>query len=139
VRTFHQLSFISSIAIVISLLSFSSTIGRERFGMSNERIEIEKKPKIQIFRPNEQNAPTETVFINLPIIEQNAQSTPEPVVDESGEANIIETETGTPTATPIPVQTGTTNLPIVIGALAIIIVIILAWFFIGFLPNRNLD
>jgi len=46
-------------------------------------------------------------------------------------------DTPTPTPTPIPVQTGTTNLPIVIGAGVIIGVILLAWLFVSYLPNKN--
>ena len=83
------------------------------------------------------NSPTETLVFNLPIVEQNAPTeTPIPeLYPEPG--SIVETPPGTATPTPIPIQTGANNLPIVIGALAIIFVILLAWFFIGYLPARN--
>lgn len=83
------------------------------------------------------NSPTETLIFNLPIVEQNAP-TDTPIPDLYPEpGSVLETPPGTPTPTPIPVQTGANNLPIVIGAFAIISVILLAWFFIGYLPARN--
>ncbi|UCD98441.1 MAG: hypothetical protein JSV42_16035 [Chloroflexota bacterium] len=81
-----------------------------------------------------QSTTTVTVIINLPIIEHdNMTETPVPIITELAE----EIPTGTPTPTPIPVQTGSVNIPIVFGAMAIISVIILAWFFIRFLPKRS--
>jgi len=74
---------------------------------------------------------TTTIVINLPIIEQNEPEIT-PVPDTSDQI-----DTPTPTPTPIPVQTGTTNLPIVIGAGVIIGVILLAWLFVSYLPNKN--
>lgn len=69
-------------------------------------------------------------------IKQHAQINLVPLESAPTEA---EPDPGTPTPTPIPIQRGSTNLPIVFGALAIVIVIILAWFFIGFLPNKYKD
>ena len=59
------------------------------------------------------------------------------LVPLEGAPTEAEPDPGTPTPTPIPIQRGSTNLPIVFGALAIVIVIILAWFFVGFLPKRD--
>jgi hypothetical protein len=42
----------------------------------------------------------------------------------------------TPTSTPLPPQTGATNLPIVIGASAIYLIILLAWLLVGWRPRR---
>ena len=82
-------------------------------------------------------SPTGTVIFNLPIVEQNAP-TSTPIPAEIYPAPEVGTEIppGTPTPTPIPVQTGAVNLPIVIGALAIIVVILFAWFFVGYLPSK---
>ena len=80
--------------------------------------------------------PSTTVFVNLPIIEHNvSQETPNPQDDV--QEVVAATALETPTPTPIPQQTGATNLPIVIGALAIMIVVILAWFFVSYLPGRK--
>ena len=80
--------------------------------------------------------PSITVIVNLPIIEQNvSQETPAP--QEDVQEVVAATALDTPTPTPIPQQTGATNLPIVIGALAIMIVVILAWFFVSYLPGRK--
>lgn len=87
------------------------------------------------------DSPTETIVINLPVIENNnPNSTPIPFENYPPPGLVTETPvlTQTPTQTPIPVQTGTVNLPIVIGAVAIIVVILFAWFFVGFLPSRNI-
>jgi len=82
--------------------------------------------------------PSTTVIVNLPIIEQNVSpETPSPESNDP-ESNIIAAlETLTPTPTPIPQQTGSTNLSIVIGAAAIIAVVVLAWLFVSYLPNKN--
>lgn len=88
------------------------------------------------------DSPTETVVLNLPVIENNNQnSTPSPLDNYPPPGVVTETPqfTETPTPTPIPVQTGTVNLPIVIGAIAIIVVIFFAWFFVGFLPSRKIE
>jgi hypothetical protein len=84
--------------------------------------------------------PTNTVIINLPIIENNAPiSTPLSPESYPAPESSPENPPGTPTPTPIPVQTGSANVPIVLGALAIISVILLAWFFLGYLPSRIKD
>jgi hypothetical protein len=137
VKPLLQFSIILSLVFVISLLGYSTIISVDQDLTSPRRLDKENNLYLQIFRPNEQVSPTVTIYINLPIIEQDAQTTPEPIATDPEPVTEIEAETGTPTPTPIPVQTGSVNLPIVIGALAIIVVIILAWFFIGFLPNRN--
>jgi hypothetical protein len=104
---------------------------------------IDSESKISNFERQLKNyqadAPTETVVFNLPVIENNSQnSTPSPLDNypPPGLVTEIPLITPTPTPTPIPVQTGTVNLPIVIGATAIIVVILFAWFFVGFLPSR---
>jgi hypothetical protein len=87
-----------------------------------------------------QTTPSVINFVNLPIVEQSAPAaTLVPVIYSSGSNELAEedTSTPTPTPTPIPIQSGSTNFPIVIGALAIIIVIILTWFFVGYLPSRS--
>lgn len=82
--------------------------------------------------------PSTTVIVNLPIIEHNvSQETPAPQEDVQEVVAATALDTLTPTSTPIPQQTGATNLPIVIGALAIMIVVILAWFFVSYLPGRK--
>jgi hypothetical protein len=44
--------------------------------------------------------------------------------------------TPTITPTPLPPQTGLTNLPIVVGAAAIVGIIFLAWLLVGLRPVR---
>ena len=85
-------------------------------------------------------SPTGTIIFNLPIIEQSLPtSTPLPNENYPAPEPGVETVPGTPTPTPIPIQTGSENVHIVIGAFAIIIVVVLAWFFIGYLPSRSKD
>jgi hypothetical protein len=136
-RPSHQFTFVLSIVLVISFLSYSTTFALDHTSITNGSKVNEINPETKNYRSFQQVSPTETIYINLPIIEQNAQTTPEPVTDDSAAVTEIESDSGTPTPTPIPVQSGSVNLPIVIGALAIIIVIILAWFIISFLPNRS--
>jgi len=82
--------------------------------------------------------PSTTVIVNLPIIEQNvSMETPSPQNNGSESELTAPLETLTPTPTPIPQQSGSTNLPIVIGAAAIISVVVLAWLFVSYLPNKN--
>ena len=82
--------------------------------------------------------PSTTVIVNLPIIEQNVSiETPSPLNIDSESELIAPLESLTPTPTSIPQQTGSTNLPIVIGAAAIITVVVLAWLFASYLPNKN--
>lgn len=107
---------------------------------SSKRVPAGSIQHSQLIRSNQQVSPTTTIIVNLPIIEQNAlTATPVPVNDGSEAGSEIVPDPSTPTPTPIPVQTGSVNLPIVIGALAIIVVIILAWLFVGFLPDKNKD
>jgi len=82
--------------------------------------------------------PSTAVTVNLPIIEQNvSMETPSPQKNDSESEITAPLETQTPTPTPIPQQTGSTNLPIVIGAAAIITVVVLAWLIVSYLPNKN--
>jgi hypothetical protein len=90
------------------------------------------------FSDNRLVTPSTTSIVNLPIIEQNvAQETPSPESENPEPEIIVVLETFTPTPTPIPQQTGSTNLPIVIGAAAIILVVVLAWFFVSYLPEKK--
>ena len=85
-------------------------------------------------------SPTGTIVFNLPVIENSiANATPGPSDGYPEPESTLEIPTGTPTPTSIPVQTGSVNVPIVLGALAIITVIILAWFFAGYLPSKIED
>lgn len=78
---------------------------------------------------------TGTTLVNLPIIEGNSiQNTVEPV---EGYPATVNTTPGTPTPPPIPPQSGSVNIPIVIGAFAIILVVVMSWFFIYYLPNKR--
>jgi hypothetical protein len=138
-RPSHQLSIALILVSVISFLSSSTTFAVDLGSISNKVRMEEINSEFQIIRLLQQVSPTVTIHINLPLIEQIAQTTPEPAAADTAAVPEVEIETGTQTPTPIPVQSGSANLPIVIGALAIIAVIILAWFFIGFLPNRNRD
>lgn len=99
-----------------------------------------RKPQTNIQFSNfaQSNSPTQTIVFNLPIIEQNSPtSTPIPMEIYPASEIEVDVTPGTPTPTPIPVQTGSVNLPIVFGALGIMFVIILAWFFVGYLPGRK--
>jgi hypothetical protein len=82
--------------------------------------------------------PQRTTFVNLPLIEENSardpSGTPPGAVLISEQSQEVTT---TPTPTPIPQQGASVNIPIVLGALAIILVVILAWFFVYYLPGRR--
>jgi hypothetical protein len=129
---------ITSILVFIIIVAISTTpaIGRElNAGIS---IRVEPLGQEQSIRRNQQVTATTTIIVNLPIIEQNAPAaTPVPLIVDSPAESETELNTGTPAPTPIPAQTGSVNIPIVFGALAIILVIILAWFFVGYLPAKN--
>jgi len=129
---------ITSFFVFIIIIAYSTTpaVGRElSAGVSVPDEPIEQRQPIRI---NQQVTATITIIVNLPIIEQNAPTeTPVPLNGDSQAGSETELYTGTPTPTPIPVQTGSVNLPIVIGALAIMFVVILAWFFVGYLPAKN--
>ena len=86
----------------------------------------------------QQATSTGTLVINLPIVEQNAPtSTSTPIGGYPGPIQATPSETFTPTPTPLPVQTGSTNVPIVLGVIGIIFVILIAWLFFGYLPQRS--
>lgn len=85
-----------------------------------------------------------TEIVTLPLIEQNSGGVfLTPVVDSSIlQETPVPGSPGpspTPTSTPLPPQTGATNLPIVIGAAAIYLIIILAWLLVGWRPKRSDD
>ena len=127
---------IPSILVLIVVVASSTTLAVGRELNAGVSILDESIDQRQTIRFNQQVAAT--IILNLPIIEQNAPTkTPVPLNDESQADSKTEINTGTPTPQPIPVQTGSVNLPIVIGALAIMLVIILAWFFVGYLPANN--
>lgn len=85
-----------------------------------------------------QSTPSITSVVNLPIVEQNAPpATPTPIDGYPMPVLVTPINTFTPTVTPIPIQTGSTNVPIVIGALTIITVVVLAWFFVWYIPRRT--
>ena len=136
VKHSQQVSITIFLVTIVSFLGYSSIFATAENRTLNYFKNNEKDPASGHYRLTKQDSPTETIIVNLPIIEHNAQATPEPVGGDFAEID-AETDPGTPTPTPIPVQRGSTNLPIVIGALAIILVIILAWFFVGYLPSRN--
>ncbi len=127
---------IPSILVLIFVVAYSTTpaVGREL----NAGVSILDEPidQRQTIRINQQVAAT--INVNLQIIEHNAPTKASvPLNSDSQADSETELNTSTPTPKPIPVQTGSVNLPIVIGALAIILVIILAWFFVGYLPAKN--
>jgi hypothetical protein len=81
---------------------------------------------------------TTTSSVNLPIVEQNSPKTTAVANDVNSEtANLTPGITATPTPTPIPPQSGSVNIPIVLGALAIITVVVFAWFFFYYLPKKK--
>lgn len=81
---------------------------------------------------------TSTNSINLPLVEQNSpETTPTPNGGYPEASNLTPEFTSTPTPIPVIPQTGSVNIPIVLGALAIIIVVVLAWLFISYLPKRK--
>lgn len=127
---------IPSILVFIVVVGYLTTpaLGRRlNTGVSILDEPIEQRQAIRI---NQQI--TATIIVNLPIIEQNAPTkTPAPLDINSQADSETELNTGTPTPEPIPVQTGSVNLLIVIGALAIMLVVIMAWFFVGYLPAKN--
>lgn len=134
----NQLAQIFSLLVILFIvipLTSSPANGSE---LSWFREQDENVEQSQSFQLNQQITASITSVINLPIIEQHEPTaTPIPPSDSPPlEPNLL-TETSTPTPTPIPVQTGQVNIPIVFGALGIILVIILAWFFVGYLPAKR--
>jgi len=115
-----------------------------RFSSANLPLQLtnmddwKQQTNIQFSNFAQSNSPTQTIVFNLPIIEQNSPtSTPIPMEIYPAPEIEVDVSPGTPTPTLIPVQTGSVNLPIVFGALGIMFVIILAWFFVGYLPGRK--
>ena len=104
-------------------------------GMYVIRISNSEKEYVAL---EQQASSTGTLVINLPIVEQNAPtSTSTPIGGYPGPIQATPSETFTPTPTPIPIQTGSTNVPIVLGVIGIIFVILIAWLFFGYLPQRS--
>jgi hypothetical protein len=138
VKLTHPSLIITSIMVYIIVVAISTTPamgGELNIGKSIWVKSLEQKQSIP---RNQQVTATTTISVNLPIIEQNAPvATLVPLIADSSDESETELNTGTPTPTPIPAQTGSVNIPIVFGALAIILVIILAWFFVGYLPAKN--
>ena len=138
------MNILKSALILVSIVLPLSALNATSSGASPVEIEAEQDSYGSIsniyltFSTNHLITPSTTVIVNLPIIEQNVSlETPSPEsIDPESDA-IAALETLTPTPTPIPQQTGSTNLPIVIGAAAIITVVVLAWFFVSYLPNKK--
>jgi hypothetical protein len=123
--------------VLIVMINLSSTPAESLFRSLEDNILRDDNSGKQNSPVQQTTSPTGTLIFNLPIVEQNAPTeTPIPEIYPAPGVG-LETPSGTPTPTPIPIQTGANNLPIVIGAFAIIFVIVLAWFFIGYLPARN--
>ena len=138
------MNILKSALILVSIVLPLSALNATSSGASPVEIEAEQDYYESLsniyltFSTNHLITPSTTVIVNLPIIEQNVSletPSPESIDPESGA--IAALETLTPTPTPIPQQTGSTNLPIVIGAAAIITVVVLAWFFVSYLPNKK--
>jgi len=115
----------------LTLLNYSAIYASNSIEMNDENSPDSIDYFSRSFVADHSATATTTIVINLPIIEQNEPEIT-PVPD-----TIDQIDTSTPTPTPIPVQTGTTNLPIVIGAAVIIVVILMAWFFIRYIPNKK--
>lgn len=138
------MNILKSALILVSIVLPLSALNATSSGASPVEIEAEQDSYGSLsniyltFSTNHLITPSTTVIVNLPIIEQNVSlETPAPEsIDPESDA-IAALETLTPTPTPIPQQTGSTNLPIVIGAAAIITVVVLAWFFVSYLPNKK--
>lgn len=129
-----KITLISSIIFIPGLIIFSASVTPYQFYKSLNR-DISAQNSLTSMQAV---TATGTMVINLPIIEQNAPtSTPTPIGGYPGPDQATPSETYTPTPTPIPVQTGSTNLPIVIGVIGIIVVILVAWLFFGYLPQRS--
>ena len=135
---YKQYSQLFSLLIIFSIvfpLTSTAANGRVLTWIRKEDDGIESR---QLFYLNQQVTASITSIVNLPIVEQHAPTaTPIPPSDSSPPESVTEVNTGTPPPTPIPVQTGHVNIPIVFGALGIMLVIILAWFIVGYLPARG--
>jgi hypothetical protein len=133
-----------SALILVSIVLFLSGLNAISSSASTGKVEAEQDSfgstsKFYLTISADQfNTPSTTVIVNLPIIEQNvSMETPSPQNNDSESELTAPIETLTPTPTLIPQQTGSTNLPIVIGAAAIIAVVVLAWIFVSYLPKKN--
>lgn len=125
--------------LIVIILTSIGIVGSGIAVASAARMKSDIDPDNYLPSTIKQNDPTETLVYNLPIIEHNtSELTPLPTDAYPAPETAVPTITGTPTPTQIPVQSGSENLPIVLGAGAIIVVILLAWFFIGYLPSRRL-
>jgi hypothetical protein len=122
------ISFI--LAILVGYLPVSNSLAR--FSLNSDQ--INPPPETDLFTPTLGTFPTNTVtptqeptkVFNLPIVQQEAPF-PMSTLQISGE----QLPPPTQTPTPIPIQTYEDNAPIVFGAMAIVLIIILAWFFVG--------
>jgi hypothetical protein len=124
-----------SAAVLILRLLFESSEASALLMPSNSDISNSEKEYVAL---EQQASSTGTLVINLPIVEQNAPtSTSTPIGGYPGPIQATPSETFTPTPTPLPVQTGSTNVPIVLGVIGIIFVILIAWLFFGYLPQRS--
>ena len=135
---------LKSAIILVSIVMFLSVINVTSSFASSGNIDAEhisygyQSELVLTFSADYFATPSTTVIVNLPIIEQNvSMETPSPQNNVSQSELTTPLETLTPTPTPIPQQSGSTNLPIVIGAAAIISVVVLAWLFVSYLPNKN--
>lgn len=134
-KQFSQIFFLLIISLIVTPLTAKTANGRDLFWIREQGEDIQQS---QFFHLNQQVTASITSVVNLPIIEHHALTeTPIPPSDLSPPETDIQVETSTPTPTPIPAQTGQVNIPIVFGAFAIILVIILAWFFVGYLPAKR--
>jgi hypothetical protein len=72
-----------------------------------------------------------TIAANFPYVQQNAPTATATISPENPAylppLVITEEITGSPTPTPIPIQTGEFNIPILVGAVVIILIILLTW------------
>lgn len=131
-RRSHLISLYIVLLTIISALGYSPAFAEDQMETWNEDFYEEQSRS-----SNKQKSPIEIISFNLPLMVHHAQTTPGPVDGEVSSEEAVEADLSTPTPTPIPIQRGSVNLPIVIGALAIILVIMLAWFFKSFLPKIN--
>lgn len=134
-RQFSQLFSLLIISLTIIPIASTLAVGGDLIGFGEQDEKIERRRSI---RSNQQITASITSIINFPIIEQHSiTTTPIPPSDQFPTETEVEIITSTPTSTPIPVQTGNVNIPIVFGALGIILVIIAAWFIVGYLPAKG--
>jgi hypothetical protein len=89
---------------------------------------IESTPQLP---PSATPVPTQIVI--FPLVKQDGATTGNPQILQVHSTPAEDTDTPTPTITPtfIPPQDNSTNVPIVFGAMAIVVVIVVAWFFVS--------